>query len=101
MEYWSILRLRGILKVMVNFHSQCEVTLSNPDCMKRAIGARLIRKAVLMLRVMVLGEFLKFFRRIGRSAGVRVVISVMSVREVSNWGVSIAFTWTCTKVGGS
>lgn len=47
-EYWSILKLRGILKFMMNFHSQCEVMLSSPDCIKSVVGIRLIRKAVLM-----------------------------------------------------
>lgn len=31
MEYWSILKLRGILKFMMNFHSQVEVMLSVPE----------------------------------------------------------------------
>lgn len=31
MEYWSILKLSGILKFMINFHSQCDVMLSSPD----------------------------------------------------------------------
>lgn len=46
-EYWSILRLIGILKFMMNFHSQLEIILSMPECINRAIGTRLVRKAVL------------------------------------------------------
>lgn len=33
MEYWSILRLMGILKFVRNFHSQCEMILSVPEYM--------------------------------------------------------------------
>lgn len=101
MEYWSNLRLSGILKFMVNFHSQWEVMLSKPDWIKIAVGIRLVRKAVLIARVMVLGEFLKFFRRMGRSMGVRMAVSVASVSVLRSRAVSITFTWICTKVSGS
>lgn len=30
-EYWSILKLNGILKFMMNFHSQWEIILSVPE----------------------------------------------------------------------
>lgn len=58
MEYWSILKLIGILKFIMNFHSQWEVMLSALEYIKIIIGIRLVRKAVLMVRVMVAGEFL-------------------------------------------
>lgn len=101
MEYWSILKLSGILKFMVNFHSQCEVMLSSPDCMNSVIGRRLIRKEDLMVRVMVLGEFWKFLERRGRNVGIRVVVKVRSVKVVRSRAVSTTFTWICTKMGGS
>lgn len=56
-EYWSILKLSGILKFVVNFHSQLVVVLSMPEYMKSTIGSRLTRKAVLTVCVMVRGEF--------------------------------------------
>lgn len=101
MEYWSILKLNGILKFMINFHSQCEVILSNPECMKSVVGIKLVRKAVLIVRVMVLGEFWKFFSRRGRKVGVRMIVSVSSMEVLSSRAVSTTFTWTCTKMGGS
>lgn len=30
-EYWSIFRLSGILKLMINFHSQWEAIDSSPE----------------------------------------------------------------------
>lgn len=57
MEYWSILRLRGILKFMVNFHSQLDVMLSVLESVNSSMGTRLVRKAALTVRVMVVGEF--------------------------------------------
>lgn len=42
----------------MNFHSQWEVMLSALECMKIIIGTRLVRKAVLMVLVMVAGVFL-------------------------------------------
>lgn len=86
---------------MMNFHSQCEVMLSSPEYVNNVIGAKLIRKEVLMVRVMVLGEFLKVFRRMGRSVGVRMVVSVSRVRVLRSRAVSTTFTWICTKMGGS
>ena len=56
-EYWSILKLRGILKFVMNFHSQWEIRLSVPEYMKMIIGTRLARKAILTVRVIVVGEF--------------------------------------------
>lgn len=69
--------------------------------MKSVVGARLMRKADLMVRVMVLGEFWKFFEIRGRSVGVRMVVSVRSVRVVRSRVVSTTFTWICTKMSGS
>lgn len=86
---------------MMNFHSQCEVMLSSPEYVKSIIGARLIRKADLMVKVMVLGEFLEVFRRAGRSVGVRIVVSVSSIRVLRSRAISTTFTWICTKVDGS
>lgn len=86
---------------MMNFHSQCEVMLSNPEYVKSVIGARLIRKAVLIVRVMVLGEFLKVFRRMGRNMGVRIVVSVSNIRVLRSRAISTTFTWICTKMSGS
>lgn len=100
-EYWSIFKLIGILKFVVNFHSQCEVILSSPDCIKIVVGIRLVRKAALVVRVMVLGEFWKFFERSGRSVGVRVMVSVRVIRVVRSRVVSTTFTWICTKMDGS
>lgn len=101
MEYWSILKLRGILKFAMNFHSQLEVMLSVPEYRKSDIGIRLIRKAVLMVRMMVVGEFWGFFDRSGSSVGVRIIASVSSMRVLSSSVVSTTFTWICTKMGGS
>lgn len=56
-EYWSIFRVSGILKFMMNFHSQWKVMFSMPEYMNMAIGIRLIMKEVLTVCVMVLGEF--------------------------------------------
>lgn len=101
MEYWSILKLSGILKFMVNFHSQCEVILSNPEYMKSVMGIRLVKKAILIVAVRVLGEFWKFFNRRGRSMGVRVIVSVSSMVVLRSRAISITFTWICTKISGS
>ena len=101
MEYWSIFRLRGILKFMMNFHSQQEVMLSIPRYANSVIGTRLIMKAVFTVLVMVVGEFWSFFDSRGSSVGVRIVVSVRSVRVFRSSVVSITFTWICTKVGGS
>lgn len=57
MEYWSILKLRGILKFIVSFHSQLDVMLSVLENVNSSMGTRLVRKAVLTVRVMVIGEF--------------------------------------------
>lgn len=100
MEYWSILKLSGILKFVVNFHSQQEVMLSMPEYMKRIMGIRLIMKAVLTVRVVVVGEFLKFFDRNGSNMGVRMVMRMRSMEVLRSSAVSITFTWICTKMGG-
>ena len=101
MEYWSILRLRGILKFMMNFHSQQETILSVPEYVKRVAGTKLIRKAVLTERVMVVGEFCRVFDSRGSRAGVRMVASVRSIEVLRSNAVSITFTWICTKMDGS
>ena len=49
---------------------------------------------------MDMGEFFRF-RRGGRIIGVRRVSSVNVVRVLRSSGVSITFTWICTKIGGS
>lgn len=100
-EYWSILKLRGILKFMINFHSQWEIMLSEPEYMNRHIGMRLVRKAVLIVRVMVVGEGRERVGSIERRAGVRMMDSVRSMEVFRSSIVSITFTWICTKIGGS
>lgn len=57
MEYWSILKLRGILKFVMDFHSQLDMMLSALECMNSDIGTRLVRKVVLAEHIMVAGEF--------------------------------------------
>ena len=101
MEYWSILRLRGILKFVMNFHSQWEMMLSEPEYMKRDIGTRLVKKAVLMVRVMVVGVSVGVVGSNGRRRGVRMIDSVRSIEVLRSRVVSITFTWICTKIGGS
>lgn len=101
MEYWSILKLRGTLKFIMNFHSQCEVMLSMPECMKSAIGTRLVRKAVLTIRVMWVGEFWNVFDRSGSTVGVRMIANVKNMDVLRSSVVSTTFTWICTKMGGS
>lgn len=100
-EYWSIFRLRGILKFMMNFHSQQEVILSMPRYVNSVIGTRLVMKAVFTVLVMVVGEFWSFFDSRGSSTGVRIIVSVRSVRVFRSSVASTTFTWICTKVGGS
>ena len=100
MEYMSIFREMGILKLGINCHSQWVAMLSAPEWMKIVVGIRLIRKAVLMVLVMDMGGFFRF-RRGGRIIGVRRVSSVNVVRVLRSSGVSITFTWICTKIGGS
>lgn len=63
-------------------------------------GIRLVRKAVLMERVMVGGEFLRLSVRV-RSIGRRMIVSVRKVEVVMISGISITFTWICTKMSGS
>lgn len=100
-EYWSIFRLSGILKFMMNFHSQCEIILSMPECMNSIVGTRLVRKAVLTVCVMVVGEFWSFFDSSGSSIGVMIIVIVMSMETLKSNVGSITFTWICTKMGGS
>lgn len=100
-EYWSILKLSGILKFVVNFHSQWVVMLSMPECMKSIIGTRLTRKATLTVCVIVVGEFWKVFDNRGSSIGARMIVSVRSMEVLRSSAVSITFTWTCTKIDGS
>lgn len=86
---------------MVSFHSQWEVMLSVPEYMKRVIGTRLIRKAVLTVRVMVVGEFGGVFDSRASRVGVRMMASVRSMEVLRSSAVSITFTWICTKMNGS
>lgn len=58
-------------------------------------------KAVLMVRVMWVGEFLNVFDRSGSSIGVKMIVSVRSMEVLRSSVVSITFTWICTKVDGS
>lgn len=100
-EYWSILKLRGILKFVINFHSQWDTVLSRPEYMKMVAGIRLVKKAVLMVRVMLDGEFLRFVDSAGSSMGVKMIVSVSSMEVFRSNVVSITFTWICTKMSGS
>lgn len=69
--------------------------------MNSVIGIRLVKKAVLMVWVMRVGVFCKFFDSIGSSAGIRVIVRVRIMEVLRRSVVSIAFTWICTKMGGS
>lgn len=100
-EYWSILKLMGILKFIMNFHSQVEVMLSMFECMNMVMGTKLVKKAVLTVRVMVLGEFWKFLDRKGSKIGVRMINSVKVIEVLRSNVASTTFTWICTKMGGS
>lgn len=71
------------------------------EYMKSAIGTRLIKKAVLTVYVMVVGEFWSFFDRRGSSIGMMMIVSVRSMEVLRSNVVSITFTWICTKMGGS
>lgn len=75
--------------------------LSAPEYMKRVMGTRLIKKAVLTVRVIMVGEFEGVFDRRGSRVGVRMIVSVRSMEVLRSSVVSITFTWTCTKMGGS
>ena len=86
---------------MVNFHSQWVMMLSMPEYMKSIIGTRLIRKAILTVRVMMVGEFWVVFDSSGSSIGVRIIVSVRSMEVLRSSVVSVTFTWTCTKMDGS
>lgn len=86
---------------MVNFHSQWVMMLSMPEYMKSIIGTRLIRKAILTVRVMMVGEFWVVFDSSGSSIGVRIIVSVRSTEVLRSSVVSITFTWICTKIDGS
>lgn len=86
---------------MVNFHSQWVMMLSMPEYMKSIIGTRLIRKAILTVRVMMVGEFWVVFDSSGSSIGVRIIVSVRSMEVLRSSVVSITFTWICTKIDGS
>lgn len=54
-----------------------------------------------MVRVMVVGEFWKFFDRRGSRVGVRMTVSVSSIEVLRSSVGSITFTWICTKMSGS
>ncbi len=75
--------------------------LSVPESMKRVMGTRLIRKAVLTVRVMVVGEFEDVFDTGSSRVGVRMMANVRSREVLRSSVVSITFTWICTKMGGS
>lgn len=91
----------GILKFIMNFHSQVEITLSMPECINRVVGTRLVRKAVLTAWVMVVGEFWKFLDTKGSRIGVRMIASVRVMKVLRSNAISTTFTWICTKIGGS
>ena len=99
-EYRSSLRLIGILKFIMGFHSQQEMMCSVPEWMNRVVGMRLIRKAVLVADVIVAVGLFKVFGSSWVNTGMRRVDSVRSREELSSV-VSNTFTWTCTKMGGS
>lgn len=69
--------------------------------MKSIIGSKLVRKAVLTVRVMVRGEFWKVSDNRGNSIGIRMIVSVRSMEVLRSSAISITFTWTCTKIDGS
>lgn len=69
--------------------------------MNAVVGARLVRNAVLTVRVMVRGVFLKLLRRSGKIIGIRRIVSVSSARELMSSVGFTTFTWSCTKIGGS
>ena len=100
-EYWSIFRLIGILKFVVNFHSQQVVMLSVFEYIKSTMGIKLIRNAVLMAWVTMVGELFRVFVRRGSIMGVKVSVSVGIMEVLRSSVVPIAFTWICTKVVGS
>lgn len=100
-EYWSILRLIGILKFMMNFHSRWEVMLSGPRYINSVIGTRLIRNAILTACVMAVGEFGKFFDMSGSRMGMRMIVNVRRIEVLRSRAGSTTFTWICTKMNGS
>ena len=100
-EYWSIFRLIGILKFVVSFHSQQVAMLSVFEYIKIVMGTKLIRNAVLVVWVIVVGEFFRVFARRGSIIGVRISVSVRIIEVLRSSVVSTAFTWICTKVVGS
>lgn len=91
--YWSILKLSGILKRMMNCHPRWEAMLSDSECRNSATGTRLVRRAILTARVMVAGEVWKLFGSRRRSLGVRIIVSVRSTELLRSTVVSITFTW--------
>lgn len=68
--------------------------------MKRHIGAKLVRKAILTVRVMAVGEVVWVVSS-GRRIGMRRIASVRSMEVLRSSIISITFTWICTKMGGS
>lgn len=89
MEYWSILKLRGILKFVMNFHSQLDMMLSALECLNSDIATRLVRKVALTEHVMVAGEFCYVFNSRGSSMGVRIIVRVWSMEMLRSSAVSI------------
>lgn len=69
--------------------------------MKINKGMRLVKNAVLTIDVMVVGVFWSLDDRRGIMIGRRRIVSVRSMEVLRSSVVSIAFTWSCTKMGGS
>lgn len=101
MEYWSNLKLSGILKFMINFHSQWEVMLSVFVYMNVYMGSRLVMNAVLVECTIRVGEFFMVVDTRGRIRGIKIIIIVRSIEVLMSKAGSTTFTWICTKVGGS
>lgn len=60
-----------------------------------------MKKEVLTVFVIVVGEFLRLFDSRGRIIGVDRIARVSSISVFRTNGRSITFTWICTKMSGS
>lgn len=60
-----------------------------------------MKKAVLTVDVIDRGVFWNLGDRSGRMIGMRRIVSVRSMEVLRSSVVPIAFTWSCTKIGGS
>ena len=69
--------------------------------MKIDIGIKLVKKAVFTVDVIDSGVFWSLGDKSGRMIGVSKMISVRSMEVLRSSVVSIAFTWSCTKMSGS